>query len=289
MTRPRRRPQSNLLTLALSVALAVTVGFILYLAVTSLPYLAASPTSDPTFGALNQCLLSNAPQRVGFAVARDARRAAVWTTEEVVECAEADDGATARTWRLPGATMGAYDGRGRLWVAARGADAGLSGLFVLEEGTSRPVGELTPRALAGTRDGVVALEPTGRVVSLDAEGHLTGVRDLPSAQGAVVTSSADGLRVAVLVGGGLYALDALTLAVLRAEAPCQVERLWWTKGGHRVLLSCGPGQSWALWVDVDSGQTDTAPARARVDSVLAGPDGPWVQACDVLPCTAEEP
>lgn len=286
MTPPRRRPQLNLLTLALSVALAAGVGAIIYLAVTSLPYLAASPTSDPTFGALNQCLLDHAPQRVGFAVGRDARRAAVWTNDAVVACAE-DAGVT--TWKLPGATVGAWDGQGRLWVAARGADAGASGLFRLAPGEAQAVGELAPQALVGTPRGVVALEPSGRLVSVDGDGHVTGTRELPSAQGAVLTASGDGQRVAVLAGGGLFALDAATLEVLRAEAPCQVERLWWLLEGHRVLVSCGPSDSWALQLDVDTGQYETASARRRVDSVLVGPDGPWVQACDVLPCTAEGP
>lgn len=286
MNRPRRRPQLNLLTLALSVALAATIGAIIYLAVTSLPFLATSPTSDPTFGALNQCLLDNASQRVGFAVGRDARRAAVWTTDQVVAC-RADEAPS--TWRLPGATVGAWDAKQHLWVAARGADAGGSGLFLLADGEPQPVGDLSPQALVGTADGVVALEPSGRLVAVSADGRVTGARDLPSASGAALSSSGDGERVAVRVGGGLFALDATTLEVLRAEAPCEVEHLWWLKGGHRVLVTCGPDGSWALELDVDTGHSETAPARQRVEAVLVGPDGPWVQACDVLPCTAEEP
>lgn len=286
MTRPRRRPQLNLLTLALSVALAATIGAIIYLAVTSLPFLATSPTSDPTFGALNQCLLEHAPQRVGFAVGRDARRAAVWTTDTVVVCRE--DGAPS-TWRLPGVTVGAWDATGHLWIAARGADAGASGLFRLADRAPEPVGDLSPQALAGTSEGVVALEPSGRLVSVSGDGRVTGARDLPSADGAALSSSGDGQRVAVRVGGGLYALDAVTLEVLRAEAPCAVEHLWWLKGGHRVLLTCGPDGSWALELDVDTGRSEAAPARQRVEAGLVGPDGPWVQGCDVLPCTAEEP
>jgi hypothetical protein len=286
VSRHRRRPQSHLLTLALSVALAATLGASLYFAVTSLPYLATSPTSDPTFGALNQCLLDLAPQRVGFAVGRDARRAAVWTTDTVVACRE---GEPPSTWRLPGATVGAWDAQGHLWIAARGADAGASGLFRLGDGAPEPVGPLSPQALAGTAEGVVALEPSGRLLSVSGDGRVTGARDLPSADGAALSTSGDGQRVAVRVAGGLFALDAVTLKVLRAEAPCAVEQLWWLKGGHRVLLSCGPDASWALELDVDTGHRETAPARPRVESVLAGPDGPWVQACDMLPCTAEEP
>ncbi|MEW5737569.1 MAG: hypothetical protein AB1938_01520 [Myxococcota bacterium] len=287
MTRPRRAPQLNLVvTLALSVALAATVGAIIYLAVTSLPYLASSPTSDPTFGPLNECLLSNAPQRVGFAVGRDARRVAAWTNDAVVECAEARG---PRTWRLQGATVGAYDGKGRLWLAARGAGEAQSGLFLLDGTETRAVGQLAAQALAGIRDGVVGLEPGGRLVSLHEDGRVTGTTELPSTEGAALTSSGDGTRVVVRVGGGLFAFDADTLALLRAEAPCQVQRLWWKKGSHRVLLACGPDESWALELDVDTGVAETAPPRARVDSVLVGPEGPWVQPCDVLPCTAEEP
>jgi len=286
VTRPRRRPQSNLLTLALSVALAVTVGAIVYLATTSLPFLAVSPTSDPTFGALNECLLSAAPQRVGFAVGRDARRAAAWTNDEVVECRE---GEAAAVVKLPGATVGAYDGRGRLWVAARGPDAGATGLFLLKGGEAHAVGELSPQALAGTREGVVALEPSGRLVAFSGDGAVTATRTVAQAGDAALSTSGDGQRAAVRVGGGLVALDATTLEVVRAEAPCAVERLWWLKGGHRVLVGCGPGESWALVLDVDTGQSEAAPARARVEALLVGPEGPWVRPCDVLPCTAEEP
>jgi hypothetical protein len=285
VTQPRRRPQLTPPALALSVALAVTVGLVIYLAVTSLPYLASSPAGDPTFGALNQCLLSSAPQRVGFAVGRDARRISAWTNDAVVECAE---GQPPRTWPLKGVTVGAYDGRARLWVAARGADAGLSGLFLLGSGV-RHVGPLMPQALVGVHDGVVALEPSGRLVSVLEDGSVSGSAELPSAEGAVLTSSGDGTRVAVSVGGGFFAFDAQTLKVLRAEAPCRVQRLWWKKAGHRVLVTCGPDETWALEVDVDTGQAETAGAHPRAPSVLAGPDGPWVQPCDMLPCTADEP
>jgi hypothetical protein len=284
--RARRRPTSPLPTLALSVGLAVLVGTSIYLAVTSLPFLATSPTADPTFGALNQCLLDGAPQRVGFAVGRDARRAAAWTTDRLVACRA---GAAPTTWRLPGVTVGAWDARDRLWVAARGADAGASGLFLASADALSPRGELSPQALVGTAAGVVALEPSGRLVSLDDEGRVLGVRDLGWAAGATLSSSGDGRRVAVVGGGGLVALDAVTLEPLLAAAPCDVRRLWWLTGSHRALVACGADERWALALDVDTGHTEAAPERPRVDSALAGPEGPWVRACDVLPCTAEPP
>ncbi|MBL9039231.1 MAG: hypothetical protein JNG84_11995, partial [Archangium sp.] len=71
-------------TLVLSMALAATVVSLLYLAVTSLPYLSTSPTADPTFGTVNACLLRAVPSRVGFAVSFDAGSAAAWNHERLV-------------------------------------------------------------------------------------------------------------------------------------------------------------------------------------------------------------
>lgn len=282
MQRPRPGPALQLMT----VALAAAIGGILYLSVTSLPFLAISPTSDATFGALNECLLREAPQRVGFTTGRDARRAAAWTTDVVALCAE---GTPPRTWRLPGATVGAFSAHHVLWLSARGADAGPSGLFRLDSGQPRLVGDITAQALTGTAAGVVALEASGRLTSLDDDGRVLAVYDVPPAGEATLTSSGDGERVAVQFGGGLFAFDARTLTPLLAEAPCGVEALWWLRGGHHVRLTCGPDASWALDVDVDTGAREAAPQRTRAPSTLIGPEGPWVQPCDVLPCTAPEP
>src|SRR5688572_19795139 len=71
----------------LSVGCAVALGFMLYLASTSLPYLAASPTTDPFFGELNRCLLAALPrERVGFAVGPGAASAVAFTAQQVAVC-----------------------------------------------------------------------------------------------------------------------------------------------------------------------------------------------------------
>lgn len=275
-----------LVTLLLTVALAVALGGIVYLAVTSLPYLAVSPTSDPTFGDLNHCLLELVPERVGFAVSRDAKAAAAWSSDQLAECRTGEAG---RTWQVRGVTIGAYDASARLWVATAAPDAGSSRVSIIVNDTFQERGTLAAQAIVGTASGVVVLESTGRLAALAYDGSVTGVYELKSARGAVLSSSADGERVAVAVDRGLFALDARTLKELRAEAPCEVNGLWWLRGGHRALLSCGADEAFALTLDVDTGAQDPAPARARARSVLAGVDAPYVQACDVLPCTADEP
>lgn len=290
---PRRRPQQAV-TLLLTVALAAVLGSSIYFAVTSLPYLAVSPTSDPTFGALNECLMRAVPQRVGFAVSRNAKKAAAWSGEVVAECVEDARGVSARTSRRPGVVEAAYDGAGHLWVADRTMEGFV--LSILEGGATRILGSVAPQALVGTAEGVVALEPSGRLLSVHADGAVGGLAELPALARAQVTASADGRRVAVVAGGGFWVFDSATLTQLRKEAPCDIEALWWLRdvaadGGpaRRVArVACGPDASWGLDIDVDSNAQEKA-APPQVRSVLAGPDGPWVQACDVLPCTAVEP
>jgi len=274
------------MTLLLSVGLAATLGVLVYFSVTSLPYLAVSPSSDPTFGEVNGCLLHAVPSaRVGFAVAPDAKSAAVWSNAVIARCT----GATERSWPLPAVTHAAFDGKNRLWAISGALDAGGARVLLLEGEAPQERGDARPVQLVGVEDGVVALESSGRLISLKADGAVGGLIDLKPMPEAVLSSSADGRRVAVTVSGGILIFESSTLLKLRAEAPCDVEYLWWLREGHRALISCGPRSSWALSLDVDTGVQDIAPARGRIRSVLAGAQGPWVQPCDVLPCTAVEP
>jgi hypothetical protein len=269
----RRRPQVTLASL-LTVGLAVALGFIIYLSVTSLPYLAVSPTTDPVFGALNACVLEGLKERTGFAPSRDATRLAAWSPTALVVCGP-DETSPGRTLALPGITAGAS--RPRLLVL-RGGDE------------PADLGELPVQALAGTREGVVVLEPTGLLAALTQKGEMVGTHQLPpgDVRAATLASSADGDRVAVAVGGGVFALTS-RLALTRAESPCSVESLWWLAEGHQVLVSCAGESALALTLEVDTGQTEAAPARLRVRSTLVGPAGVWFQPCDVLPCSAEPP
>jgi hypothetical protein len=275
--------------LLLTVALAVALGFIVYLAVTSLPYLAVSPSTDPAFGSLNACVLNTLPERTGWALSRDAQRLAAWSSDSLVICGSAQQ-TPERTWRQPGVTAGAFDAQGALWVAAQPSDAAGATLWVLEgSAAARPMtSTLAVQTLAGTSHGVVVLEATGRLTALDVAGAVAGAAELPPGdfRAATLHASADGERVAVVVGGGVFVLDA-SLHLLRAEAPCTVESMWWLADGHVALLQCSG--TLTLRYDVDTAHADAAPSRARVPSTLVGPAPLWAQPCDMLPCSAEPP
>jgi hypothetical protein len=283
------------MTLAVSLVLTASLGALIYFAATSLPFLAVSPTSDPTFGRQNECLLRALANRVGFAVSRDAATVAAFSPGELVVCGP--DG-VAQHLSLAGVTEAAFDGAGRLWVTAQPGDGGSSSLMVKLPGRGaafQPVGDVAPLHLVGVDDGVVALERSGRLVAVRGDGSVGGVVDLPALERAVLSASGDAQRVAVVAGGGFWVFEAAELKKVRGEAPCSVEYLWWLlekpdsgSARHRAVLECGGASSWALSMDVDLGAQETAavpPARA----VLAGPLGPWVQPCEVLPCTAVSP
>ena len=70
-----------------SLIIAAALGLLIAVATTSLPYLVSSPTTDPHFGALNHCLTGalHGP-RLGWAVAPDASRAAVYGPQAVAVC-----------------------------------------------------------------------------------------------------------------------------------------------------------------------------------------------------------
>ncbi len=282
----RRQRRLALSTLVLTLGIAAVIGVTLHFAVTSLPYLALAPTTDPVFGALNQCLLAAVPQRVGFAVSRDATSAAAWSDTTLARCDT--DGGAAITWSAPGLAVGAFGGDERLYVSQASGDGGVTGLFVFEGPAPRLLGDVRPQAVVPVKSGVVALEPPGRLLSLSTHEvrALRDVGELPTAQ---LSASADGTLVAVVAGGGLLIVDADTLATVRADAPCRVETLWWLPRGHQALLSCGPNASWALTMDMDTGAQETAPAQARLPSVLAGSSGVYVRPCDGLPCSTESP
>ncbi len=289
MARARRRPQVVLASLLLTVALAVALGFIVYLSVTSLPYLAVSPSTDPAFGPLNACVLGALPERTGWASSRDARTVAAWSSDALVVCGPSQP-TPERTWRAAGIIAGAFDAHGALWVAAQASDAAGATLWVLEgRAAPRPMtSALAVQTLAGTSHGVVVLEATGRLTALDATGAVAGATELPAGdlRAANLLSSGDGERVAVVVGGGVFVLDA-SARLLRAEAPCNVQSMWWLAQGHTALLQCAGAL--ALRYDVDTALAEAAPARARVPSTLVGPAPLWAQPCDVLPCSAEPP
>jgi hypothetical protein len=92
-----------------------------------------------------------------------------------------------------------------------------------------------------------------------------------------------------VAGGGLFAFRAGNLAPVRAEAPCDAEFLWWHTRGTGALISCGPHESFALTLDVASGEREASPAKSRHRSALVPGRGVYVQSCEQLPCTAPPP
>jgi hypothetical protein len=266
-------------TWALSLIMAAALGLLVAVATTSLPYLVASPTADPHFGALNHCL-TRALQgpRLGWAVAPDASRAAAFGARAVALCRKQGP---AIVFSAPSVTAIAFDGEGLLWVA--------TGERLLRQEAEQlvPVGDFAPVALAGHAAGVIAMDSEGQLLSISPQGEVLGEARLP-APGALSVGPG-GLIAAVVMGGGVVAYEARTLQPLRAEAPCQVEGLWWLDTPERVLLACGPGQGPALTLDLKTGVHAEAPHRARMPARRLPGLSLYVQGCDGLPCTAPAP
>lgn len=283
----KKRLERPLLTFLLSLAMAVVLGVVVYVVTSTLPYLASSPTTDPNFGNQNHCLLTALPTgRTGFAAF--GTDAASYSGTRLARCAEAG---AAKVYDVTGITHASFDWKGALWFSRRAETDTPPELWRVAEGKPEQIGEVTPIALVGTGFGVVTLDAQGRLVSLDSERTVLGVAQLPTAPPSEVqlSVSADGERVAVVVSSGLFVYDAQRLQKILAEAPCEVEFLWWRKEGHRALVSCGPDASWALELDVNTGARESAPKLTRTESQLVANRGVYVQECEHLPCTATSP
>lgn len=259
--------------------MAAALGLLVAIATTSLPYLVSSPTTDPHFGALNHCLTAALPgPRLGWAVAPDGSRAATFGARAVALCRPQ---ASASVFPAPGATAITFDGQGQLWVATQ------ERLLREEAGQLVTVGDFAPIALAGHAAGVIALDSAGQLLSISPEGQVLGQARLP-ALGALSVGP-EGVLAAVVVEGGVVAYEARSLTPLWAEAPCQVEGLWWLDAPERVLLACGPGHERALRVDLRTGLREEAPRRYRTPARRLSGRPLYVHGCDGLPCTAPAP
>ena len=266
-------------TWALSLITAAALGLLIAVATTSLPYLVSSPTTDPHFGALNHCLTGAFPgPRLGWAVAPDASRAATFGARAVALCGKHGP---PTVFSAPGATAITFDGDGRLWVA--------TGEHLLRQEAEQlvPMGDFAPVALAGHAAGVIAQDAEGQLLSISPQGEVLGQARLP-AMGALSVGP-EGALAAVVVGGGVVAYEARSLAPLRAEAPCQVEALWWLDSPERVMLACGPGPGLALTLNLKTGERTEAPQRFRTPARRLSGLALYVQGCDGLPCTAPAP
>jgi hypothetical protein len=277
------------LGLALTAMAAVGLGVVVYFASTSLAWFASSPTSDPTFGALNHCLMAQVPaDRAGFAVSPDASRAATFSDRGLGVC---EDGAGSFL-PLPGIVRAAWDFDGVLWLAVKGPEAKAAALY-RRRGSAplEPVGDIAPVALAGHARGVAALDRSGRLVSLAADGQVLGVFDLPTRPDDTATLVADaaGALVAVVMHNAVWIFEAQDLSWVRGESPCDAEYLWWLPAPGAALVSCGPDQSWALSWQATTGTREAAPRKQRVHSALLARAGVYVRGCEGLPCTAPAP
>lgn len=277
-----------ILSLALTVALAVGLGLIIYLSVTSLPYLAVSPSTDPAFGRLNACVLEALKERTGYAVSRDLQNLAAWSPAELVVCAGDQP---AKHYPLNGLTAGAWSTDRHLWFARTSADTGGTALWMLAEDGPRSMGELAVQALTATADGVVVLEPNGQLLALDHSGSVIGETQLPlsDVRSAALTSSRTGAHLALVTGHTLFAFTS-KLKPLLAEAPCRVNNLWWRSSkASELIVTCEGDSPLSLSINVETGHADAVASVPRVPSTLSGPAGVWVTTCDVLPCSAAAP
>lgn len=275
---------------------AVALSLLVYFVSTSVAWFISSPSSDRVFGNLNQCLASALPStRAGFAVSPDGRRAASFDGNELVSCeqgANADTAPTARTFALSGVTQLAWDDQGTLWAATARRGTHASALWrISPDGQPTKVGDVAPVALAGHATGVVALDARGKLVSLSADGEALGFAELPGAAPADAQLSVDasGQVAALVADGGVWMFDVRDLHRLRAEAPCDVEYLWWLPQPSTALVSCGPHASWAMVLHPLTGEQEAAPRKVRQRSVLVPRLGVYVHGCDGLPCETEPP
>ncbi|WP_338863342.1 hypothetical protein [Myxococcus stipitatus] len=264
----------------LTLAIAVSLGLLVYIATTSLPYLVSSPTTDPNFGALNHCLARALPEaRLGWAVAPDASRAAVFGPHAVAVCGPAD---RTSLRKLAGTLAIAFDGDNHLWLSS-------GGRLLRDDGASlTTMGDFAPVALAGTAHGMLALDDSGHLVSVASSGAVLAQTQLPSSSGRL-SVGANGLLAAVLSEGHLRVYDTQTLAPRELAPPCPVESLWWLDAPEQMLIACSPPGAPSYVLDARTGTRQEVPARHLAPARRLSGRPLYVQGCDGFPCTAPPP
>lgn len=276
-------------TFAASIVLGGALAGLIALATTSVPIVSGAPTTDPFFGLANACV-SDAlgTRRLGFTVAPGGARIAGFDAERVAICEGSGGVATVLNAEALGVGQLkglAFDGLGGLWLS--GDSEGSRLVRWTKAGGVKEVGTLRTAAMAGWRGGAVVLEADGRLTSFDAMGApLVSELLEPSPQRVhQLLSSPDGEHVALIADGGALVLEAETLRVVRSEAPCEVEGAAFGMKPASLLLVCGPSESWALELDVVTGErTSAALPRPMPVTILREPRLS-VQSCDNLPCS----
>ncbi|MBX7112857.1 MAG: hypothetical protein K1X64_00885 [Myxococcaceae bacterium] len=273
-----------------SLALAGTLGGVLYLITSSLPFLVSSPTTDSHFGALNSCVLKNlAAPRLGYAVSWDLKNLVSYSASELVWCHANGD---AQKHSLQGITRAAFDGQGTLWLATRAsAEQPPQLLYWNEQAEPSLLAQFAPTTLVGVKEGVVILGVDGQVTSLRKSGQVAGStslkQGLTSPTGLIAND--DGSLVLLVAATGVFAFQAHDATEVRRESPCPVEYAWWLPNGTTARLACAPNHSWALDVDMRSGTSEKAELQHSGPSTLLPLSGLYVESCDGLPCTAPAP
>ncbi|GEN06873.1 hypothetical protein SAMN05443572_104502 [Myxococcus fulvus] len=265
----------------LTLASAVSLGLLLYVATTSLPYLVSSPTTDPNFGALNHCLSKAHPEaRLGWAVSPDASRAAVFGAHSVATCGPKD---ASTRHDLTGALAIAFDADNHLWLSA-------GGRLLREDGaTLVPMGDFQPIALAGHAHGMLALDASGQLVSVSSSGSVLAQTLVPAST-ARLTVGAGGVLAAVLSDGHLRVYDTRSLSHRPLDVPCQVETMWWLDAPEQLMIGCSPTGAPSFSLDVRTGERAPVPeGRALAPARRLSGRALYVQGCDGFPCTAPPP
>ncbi|MBX7100366.1 MAG: hypothetical protein K1X89_21795, partial [Myxococcaceae bacterium] len=224
-----RRPlQHPLLTFVLSLAVASTLGALLYFVTSSLPYFALGPVADPRFGRANACLMSAVGDgRLSFAVAPDGGAVAASSARASALCRVSDGALLASS--PTGARGVAIDGAGRVWC-----DRGEAGLTLL--GADGGMGATA--ALAASAEGAVALGTDGHLLALHGLDEVAAVQDERWPVPARLSVSGTGALVAVVAEGTVGVCEATTLRPLFRGSPCRVEEAAWHPTREELWLRC---------------------------------------------------
>lgn len=270
------------LTLVLTGVLAASLVGIVYLSVTSIPFIAVSPATDANFGTLNSCMLHALSERLGTAVSPDGTKLSAWSSAQLVECI----GAEATPFPYSNVSLGAYDFSGALWVAVTSKDGGSELLLRREQQRFVEHGAVSPIAMVGTAWGLLAVDASGQVISVSSSGEVSATRQLPLTRHVQLAASADGQWVALWSGGRFAVVNAHTLESTPAEVACPVRQVWWRTSGPLMVVDC---IDITLEVNALTSESALLEPRQRVPSTLLGVAGIYMEPCDVLACSAEPP
>ena len=265
----------------LTLGVAASLGVVLYVVSSSVPYLASSITSDEAFSVLNGCALREVESRTGFAVSPSGRSLAVQSNTRAVRCDQLPDGGLTVTTVHATVNDLAFDFSDTLWwstsAGVRTNDASFDGL--------------EPVAIAGTKYGVLVLENRGRVLALKSSGEVATESHLQmSVKGnPEILVSGDGERAAWVTEGGMVVWQTAPLRQLRAESPCEIVDAVWVAKSHRILVRCAT--ELILDWDVDANSLTPAPPRPQKKPwpTLVPGIQTYISSCEQLPCTADAP